>query len=91
MWQQVAFSKTAHFVVYAILFWCWWWSFGKVEQKTGRILAYKWWLIPVLCILFAFGDEAHQYFVPGRTARLHDVWLDSLGVLAAWLKSYRYI
>lgn len=33
-------------------------------------------------ISYAIGDEIHQFFVPGRTARVFDVCIDSLGVLA---------
>lgn len=31
-------------------------------------------------ILYASTDELHQYFVPGRSARLFDVGIDTLGV-----------
>lgn len=34
----------------------------------------------VLSVLYAFFDEAHQYFVPMRQARLLDVGFDSLGI-----------
>ena len=30
---------------------------------------------------YAGTDELHQYFVPGRSARLFDVGLDTIGVL----------
>lgn len=32
-------------------------------------------------ILYAFSDELHQMFVPGRTSSLKDVGIDSLGIL----------
>lgn len=32
----------------------------------------------ILCVLYACSDEIHQYFV-GRTARVFDVFIDSLG------------
>ena len=35
------------------------------------------------CILFAAGDEFHQYFVPGRSALVTDVLIDSIGALIA--------
>jgi VanZ family protein len=35
-----------------------------------------------LTILYACSDEFHQSFVPGRTAAIHDVLIDSAG---AWL------
>ena len=34
---------------------------------------------------YAFLDEAHQLFVPGRGSRLSDVCIDCFGILAAWL------
>ena len=34
---------------------------------------------------YAATDEIHQYFVPGRSARLFDVGIDSLGVMTGIL------
>lgn len=31
--------------------------------------------------LYAASDEFHQVFIPGRTAELHDIGIDSFGVL----------
>ncbi len=36
-------------------------------------------------IFYAVTDEIHQYFVPGRSARLFDVGIDTLGVLTGIL------
>ena len=38
-------------------------------------------LAPALCMLYAAGDELHQYFVPGRAAQLSDVAIDAMGFL----------
>jgi len=35
------------------------------------------------CILFASFDEFHQYFVPGRTALVTDVFIDLIGAIIA--------
>ena len=35
----------------------------------------------VFCVAFAFLDEYHQSFVPGRSASLRDVAVDSIGIL----------
>ena len=35
-----------------------------------------------VCILYAITDEIHQYFVPGRSCRLIDIGIDTLGTLA---------
>ncbi|MFH1789073.1 MAG: VanZ family protein [Candidatus Altiarchaeota archaeon] len=32
-----------------------------------------------ICILYAFSDEIHQYFVPERVADIWDVFFDSMG------------
>jgi VanZ family protein len=36
--------------------------------------------VQILGILYAISDEFHQAFVPGRTARLSDVFIDSVSV-----------
>ena len=36
-------------------------------------------------VFYASTDELHQYFVPGRSARLFDVGIDTLGVLTGIL------
>ena len=41
-------------------------------------------LASALCMLYAAGDEFHQYFVPGRAAQLSDVAIDAMGFLPAW-------
>ena len=38
-------------------------------------------LASALCMLYAAGDEFHQYFVPGRAAQLSDVAIDAIGFL----------
>ncbi len=35
------------------------------------------------CIIFAAGDEFHQYFVPGRSALVTDVLIDFIGAIIA--------
>ena len=39
-----------------------------------------------LCLLYALSDEVHQYFVPHRTFQIHDLLVDSAGILLGlWL------
>lgn len=33
-----------------------------------------------LGILYAISDEIHQYYVPGRSAKIQDVYIDTLGI-----------
>jgi len=63
--------KAAHFTNYSILFWLL--IRGPMAGRPYSALA--------LCVCYAFLDEGHQIFVPGRTASLYDVALDSSGAL----------
>ena len=63
--------KAAHFTEYGILFWL----LVRGPMKERPYLAL------MLCVVYALTDEGHQAFVPGRTASLYDVALDSSGAL----------
>jgi VanZ family protein len=63
--------KAAHFTEYGILFWL------LVRGPMVR----RPYLALILCVVYALTDEGHQAFVPGRTASLYDVALDSSGAL----------
>ncbi len=63
--------KAAHFANYAILFWLL--IRGPMAGRPYVALG--------LCVAYAMLDEGHQIFVPGRTASLYDVALDSSGAL----------
>ncbi|HXW84167.1 MAG TPA: VanZ family protein [Candidatus Binataceae bacterium] len=66
---HVLIRKCAHFTEYAILFWLL--IRGPMAGRPYLALG--------LCVLYALSDEGHQIFVPGRTASLYDVALDSTG------------
>ncbi|HUA33658.1 MAG TPA: VanZ family protein [Candidatus Binataceae bacterium] len=63
--------KAAHFTEYCILFWLL--IRGPMAGRPYQAL--------MLCVIYAMLDEGHQIFVPGRTASLYDVALDSTGAL----------
>jgi VanZ family protein len=63
--------KAAHFCNYAVLFWLL--VRGPMAGRPYAALA--------MCVAYAMLDEGHQVFVPGRTASLYDVALDSSGAL----------
>jgi VanZ family protein len=63
--------KAAHFTEYGILFWLL--VRGPMAQRPYLAL--------MLCVVYALTDEGHQAFVPGRTASLYDVALDSTGAI----------
>lgn len=67
--------KVAHFVIYLVL--------GVLTinaLKMSGITTFKatvWTLL--ICIVYAASDETHQMFVPGRSAQVRDVLIDSIG------------
>jgi VanZ family protein len=63
--------KSAHFSEYGVLFWLL--IRGPMAERP--------YLAVMLCIVYALTDEGHQVFVPGRSASLYDVALDSSGAL----------
>ncbi len=69
--------KSAHFLEYFIL--------GILTLKVlkdYKDLTVNWILLALLfCFLYASTDEIHQLFVPGRSGRLTDVIIDTLGSL----------
>jgi len=63
--------KSAHFSEYGVLFWL----------LVRGPMAERPYLAVMLCVVYALTDEGHQVFVPGRSASLYDVALDSSGAL----------
>ena len=63
--------KAAHFTEYLVFFWLL--VRGPMAGRPQLAL--------LICVLYAFGDEGHQIFVPGRTPSLFDVGLDFSGAL----------
>lgn len=70
---SIIIRKTAHFLEYFILGLL---VYNYLRQtKCEKIV-----LVAILvCILYAITDEVHQAFVPGRSCRLLDMGIDSLG------------
>ena len=75
-------DKIAHFVVYFILGY----FVSKGLAGDPGLLNKKKFVFSVLIILaYAFSDEFHQTFVPGRTAELGDLLSDFAGGVAGAL------
>lgn len=68
--------KLAHFSVYMLLG-----IFTYAAALGSGRLRYKGTAALLICALYAALDEVHQHFVPGRSMRLTDVCIDSLGAL----------
>ena len=79
--QQIA-RKLGHILIFAALgFWLRiglesWFADGKPEKKKHF---FAWALL--LGTAYGAFDETHQLMVPGRSAEIHDVIVDALGVL----------
>ncbi len=52
-------------------------SFSLIKGKHKFLLIF----VILISIIYGLTDEIHQYFVPGRSASLSDVGLDSIGIL----------
>lgn len=70
--------KTAHAAEYAVLGLLIAGTVYDWRKKTTQNI-----IVPYITgTIYAVTDEIHQYFVPGRSCRLADVFIDSAGVLA---------
>lgn len=79
-----AAHKIAHMIEYAIL--------GALiyralrQEKIGKLEAVIYAII--IAAFYGFTDEFHQSFTPGRTTRLRDVFIDTIGattgILIVW-------
>lgn len=65
--------KTAHFTLYFILGIIVYLLFASYGVK--KIVFYS----IIFCFLYACGDEVHQLFLDGRTAKILDVCIDTCG------------
>lgn len=79
--QQRIIRKLAHFTLYVM---------GGILIYLFLYLLLPKWRCKIgiafgIGILYAITDEIHQYFVPGRTALVSDVIIDSMGVLCGIL------
>ena len=82
------FKKMAHIFVYLVLYLLFFRAVNYKQPLTGH----RAWIYPLLLTLaYAFTDELHQSFVPGRSATLRDIGYDSLGMGIGFLKIYKYI
>jgi VanZ family protein len=77
--------KCMHLAEFGILALLWFRALGWSRLGwQGRMATMSW----VLALCFAGLDEAHQIFVPGRTATVMDVGWDGLGAFLALITRY---
>lgn len=75
--------KIAHITEYAVLFLLSRKAFRETDSNWSRKRVHVWAI--VFSVLYAFSDEYHQSFVPGRCQSIIDVGIDSAGVLAGFI------
>lgn len=67
--------KVGHFVEYMVLGMLVYVVSNKIDiPKQNKILC-----CVLFCVLFAVADEIHQAYIPGREAKIVDVFIDMLG------------
>lgn len=72
-WQRFIILKFFHLVEYGILFALLFFASGSTPKSF--FLGY----------LYACTDEFHQTFIPGRTAKFSDTFIDLIGMFLGWL------
>ncbi len=72
---QFAVRKTAHFSAYALLGILFFYAYSRHSDKMKLTVPAAW----ASASVYAATDEIHQYFVPGRSCELRDVFIDSAG------------
>ena len=68
--------KLAHFSIYTVVGLLMMSLMSTYKLKQNKRI----WTSFMVGVLYASSDEIHQYFVPGRSARVFDVMIDSAGV-----------
>lgn len=76
--------KTAHVFEYFILGLLLINALKDYRKFDYRLLIYS----IILCFIFAFLDEFHQLFIPNRTGRVVDTFIDSIGFISSTLIYY---
>ena len=74
------FKKIGHVLIFGVLATLYLWSFkgGKSLAETSLP---RFALSFILTVLYAFSDEYHQSFTPGRHAAVKDVVIDACGAI----------
>ena len=69
--------KNAHFFIYLVLGIL---TIGAI--RWSGVLGLKAFVLTLsICVLYAVSDEIHQLYVPGRSAEVMDVFIDSAGAI----------
>jgi len=87
-WQDFIIRKGAHFIEYAVLYFLFYRALRKLNNFTVKeILS----IALVLTVVYALTDEYHQTLVFGRTGKVFDIGVDSLGAAFGLVFSWRLV
>lgn len=76
---QNLINITGHLFEYFVLTYLLMRSYKQSGASDRKIIIYSF----TLAILYAFLDEIHQFYVPGRMMDIKDLYIDSLGAFMA--------
>lgn len=82
--------KTLHIIEYAVLYFLLFRALLKttpLQKNPQRAMVWA----AVLAVLYGISDEIHQTFVPTRTGKLRDVFIDIIGISLMVMYTKRYI
>jgi VanZ family protein len=79
-------KKTAHVIVYAVLYLLALRGFVQIGWSAQK----NWLTVILICLCYAMADEFHQAMVPGRSGALRDVWFDFVGISLAFVRKFGY-
>lgn len=89
--QDFLLRKIAHMVEFAILALLLYRAIsaqgllaGKAGGSPRRAIIYSF----IFALFYAFSDELHQYYVPGRHCSLKDVGIDAIGIFIFSIACY---
>jgi len=82
-------DKLYHFIEFSVLSFLLFLAFFKSELKPFNRRPHFFSI--VIGIFYAFTDEFHQYFVPGRSTDIFDFLADGLGVILIQVILWFYI
>lgn len=74
---QSVIRNIAHFMIYLVL--------GFLLANCMRLYKRRYFIAPIICLVYAVSDEFHQYFVSGRSCEFSDMMLDFAGGIAGTL------
>lgn len=82
--------KTLHIIEYAVLYFLLFRALFKttsLQKNPQRAMIWA----AILAVLYGISDEVHQTFVPTRTGKIQDVFIDIIGISLMVMYTKRYI